>query len=512
MAIDAMPQNRTNILLITSDQQHFSTLGAVNDRIRTPALDRLCEQGVRFDRAYCPNPTCTPTRASIITGMYPSQHGAWALGTKLFEDVPVIGDQLREAGYFTSLIGKAHFQPVATRPGMESLECQPLVRDLDFWRKFHGPWYGFEHVETARMHGCESHAGQHYAIWMEEGGLTNWRDYFEDWPPNPEKQKRLRASRTWALPEEFHYSRWTSERTVAQIERAAKENQPFFIWSSFHDPHPPYLVPEPWAGMYNPDDMVPGRLSDREHDKNPVHFRMTQEKNPKFREMFFEDKGIHGGHSHLHDTEELKKDIACYYGMVSFMDREIGCILDALDRLGLADSTLVVFTSDHGHFLGQHGLIAKTLFHYEDLLRVPFIVRWPGRAPAGRASQDIQNLIDLPSSFLSAAGLDIPGIMTGVDQTDTWCGGEPARKWSITENRHTKTNFHMRTYVNQRYKITVYRKWPDGELFDLVEDPGEVNNLWHDPAAQELKGKLLLEFMQATLTCEPTRMPRIANA
>ena len=162
-----MPPDRPNILLITSDQQHYSTLGAVNDRIQTPALDRLCDEGVRFDRAYCPNPTCTPSRASIITGMYPSQHGAWALGTKLFEDVPVITDTFRKAGYSTSLVGKAHFQPLASEPGAESIECLPLIRDLDYWRGFHGPFYGFEHIETARMHGSEHLVGQHYAIWLE---------------------------------------------------------------------------------------------------------------------------------------------------------------------------------------------------------------------------------------------------------------------------------------------------------------------------------------------------------
>ncbi|MBN2562104.1 MAG: sulfatase-like hydrolase/transferase [Phycisphaerae bacterium] len=513
-----MPARRPNILLITSDQQHHSTLGAVNDRIKTPALDRLCREGVRFDRAYCPNPTCTPTRATLLTGMYPSQHGAWSLGTKLFEDVPVISDRFRAAGYFTSLVGKAHFQPLATEPGMESLECQPILRDLDFWRAFHGPWYGFEHVEVARMHGDESHAGQHYAIWMEERGLANWRDYFQPWPPAPEHPRCKRKlywdapTRTWELPEEYHYSKWTAERTIAQIERAASEGRPFFCWSSFHDPHPPYTVPEPWASMCNPDDMVPGELAPGEHDKNPIHFRMTQEADPKFQEMFFEDQGMHGAHSHLHDRAKLRRDMACYYGMTSFMDQEIGRILEAVDRLGMAEETLVVFTTDHGHFLGQHGLIAKAIHHYEDLLRLPFIVRWPGQVPSGRVSGAIQNLIDLPPTFLAAAGLEVPGIMTGVNQLGTWTGGEPARTWSITENRHTKTNFHMRTYVNERYKITVYRKFDDGELFDLWEDPGEIHNLWHEPAAAELKGRLLLAFMQATMACEPTRMPRIAGA
>jgi arylsulfatase A-like enzyme len=172
----------------------------------------------------------------------------------------------------------------------------------------------------------------------------------------------------------------------------------------------------------------------------------------------------------------------------------------------------VVFTTDHGHFLGQHGLTAKAIHHYEDLIRIPFLVRWPGRVPAGQVSQAIQNTVDLSPTFLAAAGMDIPGIMSGENQLDTWCGGEAARSWSITENRHTLTNFHMHTYVNPRYKITVYRKWQDGELFDLEADSGEVNNLWHDPDSVGLKAQLLLEFAQARMQAEPTRMPRIAGA
>jgi len=264
--------------------------------------------------------------------------------------------------------------------------------------------------------------------------------------------------------------------------------------------------------MYDPADMVPGRLVEGEHDKNPIHFRKTQEHDPDFWRSLVEDKGIHGGHSHLHDRQELKKDMAVYYGMVSFMDQEIGRILEALDRLGLAENTLVVFTTDHGHFLGQHGLIAKCIHHYEDLLRVPFIVRFPGRVPAGKTSDALQNLVDLAPTFLAAAGLEIPGIMTGLNQLPNWQDGRPVRTYSITENRHTRTRVHMRTYVDARYKITVYRQGGDGELFDLAEDPGEVHNLWHEPGAAGLKSRLMHAFLQATLRDEPTRMPRIAGA
>jgi arylsulfatase A-like enzyme len=262
--------------------------------------------------------------------------------------------------------------------------------------------------------------------------------------------------------------------------------------------------------MYNPSDMQPGMMVEGEHDHNPLHFRMTQEENPDF--AAFGDKWVHGGHSHLRGREELKKDIAVYYGMVSFMDREIGRILDSLDRLGLADNTIVVFTTDHGHFLGRHGLIAKAIHHYEDLLRLPFVVRWPGHVPAGGTSDAIQNLVDLAPTFLTAAGMEVPGIMTGVNQLPSWSGGEPVRIGTICENHHGAKHFHMRSYVNQRYKITVYRDGADGELFDLVDDPGEVRNLWHDSAAAELKSQLLHEFIQATLQSEPVRMPRIAPA
>ena len=153
---------KPNILLITSDQQHWSTLGFLNPKIKTPNLDRLFREGTNFSRAYCPNPTCTPTRASIITGQYPSLHGAWTLGTHLREDAPTVGDELRKGGYYTALVGKAHFQGLGNTPEYPSIESQPNLRDLEFWREFHGPWYGFGNVETARMHADEYHADGHY--------------------------------------------------------------------------------------------------------------------------------------------------------------------------------------------------------------------------------------------------------------------------------------------------------------------------------------------------------------
>jgi uncharacterized sulfatase len=510
--------DRLNVLLITSDQQHYDTLGVTNPLIQTPSLDRLCREGTRFDRAYCPNPTCSPTRASLITGLYPSAHHCWSIGVKTPEDIHTVNHDLRAAGYRCSLVGKAHFQPLASLPGTEneSIECQPTLRNLDFWRTFHGPWYGFDHVETARMHGDESHAGQHYGIWLEEQGLANWLDYFQPWPrPKDFKAPYYdREKRSWSLPEQFHYNRWITEKTIEQLELSACTEQPFFCWCSHFDPHPPYIVPEPWSSMYRAGEMVPGRFTDGEFDRMPPHFRKTREEKPDY-SMYREPggHGLHGFHSHLHSDEDLKRNIACYYGMISFMDREIGRVLDKLDQLGLAENTLVVFSTDHGHFLGQHGLIAKGAFHYEDMIRVPMIARLPGRIPAGRVSTALQSLVDCAPTFLRAAGVPVPGRMQGLDQFDVWCGAkDAARRHVLVENRHNPTTVHLRTYVDQRYKLTVYRDRPYGELFDLEEDPQELHNRWDDPKYAEVKTRLLQAFVQAEIQREGTRMPRIAGA
>lgn len=509
---------RPNILLITTDQQHYATLGVTNPRLQTPALDRLAREGARFARAYCPNPTCSPTRASLLTGMYPSAHGCWSIGVKLPEDVPTVGDLFQAHGYASILIGKAHFQPLASQPGSESIERQPLFKDLDFWRNFHGPWYGFDHVETARMHGNESHVGQHYAIWMEEKGLTNWQDYFVQWPHQPDDKYAgpyyERDSLTWDLPEEFHHTHWVGERSIAQMQRCVEQAQPFFLWASFFDPHPPYVVPEPWASMYDPAQMEVPTYTEGEFDGMPPHFAKTREENPDFSE-YAEPGGneLHGLQSHLHTEAEMRRSMATYYGMISLIDQEVGRILDFLDQAGIADNTLVVFTTDHGHLIGQHGLIAKGPFHYEDLLRVPMLVRYPGRVPAGQVNDALQSLVDYPQSFLAAVGIEAPGVMQGVNQLPVWCGQQAnARDYALVENRHNPTTVDLRTLVTERYKVTVYRNADYGELFDLQTDPQEVQNRWDDPAYATVKSALLHQFVQAEMKREQTRMPRIAHA
>ncbi|MCC8022606.1 MAG: sulfatase-like hydrolase/transferase, partial [Clostridiales bacterium] len=473
---------------------HYSMLGAVNPRIQTPNLDRLAAEGMRFDRAYCPNPTCTPSRASIITGMYPSRHGAWSLGTKLLESVPTLGGYLLQAGYRTALVGKAHFQPLKSTEEYPSLEAPERLRDFTFWKNFNEEFYGFQTAELLRNHTAEPWVGQHYAMWMEEKGFKNWRDVFF----RPAGKKLPKKMGRWDIPEAYHYNTWIAERTNALMEQYQQEGSPFFLWASFPDPHYPQLVPAPWDTMYDPEEMELPEFSFAEHAQNPPYFREVCKRFPNFKPYRETGYAVHGLQRHKYKPKELKKQLALAYGMVSYMDQAIGKILDGLKALGLEQDTLVVFTTDHGDLFGQHGLRHKCIFHYEDLLRVPLVARYPGRIQPGSQSSALQCLADLAPTFLSYCGLDCPAQMNGIDQSAVWDGSaQTARDSVIVENRHEPTVMNLRTYVDDRYKLTVHANGDYGELYDLEQDPQEHHNLWSAPQARQLKADLLVKYLQA---------------
>ncbi|MFP4375454.1 MAG: sulfatase-like hydrolase/transferase [Spirochaetales bacterium] len=512
-----------NVLFITTDQQHYMAMGYRNSEVKTPNLDRLVKEGTSFHRAYTPNPTCTPTRSSWLTGQYPSQHGAWSLGTKLLEDRKTIGSYLREGGVTSALVGKAHFQPLLATDEYPSLESYPTLHDLDFWREKRGDFYGFDRIELARNHTDEGHVGQHYAIWMEERGLSNWRDYFL---PNAGAQKvagdpltesthtKREPGQAWEIPVEYHYNAWIAERTNAFMTEYASEGKRFFLWASFFDPHPTYMVPEPYASMYDPAKVTVPEHVPGEFDDKPPYFKKALEENPDFSDLA-ESGGnhVHGSGSHLRTHEEKAKNIAMMYGMMTMLDDYIGKILDQLDELGLANDTLVCFTTDHGDFWGQHGLVAKAIHHYEDLIKVPLVVRQPGVVPEGVISDSLQSTLDVVPTFLAQLDLPVPREMTGVDESAVWTGSQASiRDHVIVENQHQPTTMNMRTLVTDRYKLTVHYNQSYGELYDLQEDPGEIVNLWDHEEKQPLKCELLLKFMHGEMAKTPLPMPRIAPA
>ena len=257
---------RTNILFISTDQQHWTAMGYLNPEVKTPNLDRLVEQGTTFHRAYTVNPTCTPTRASWITGLYPSQHGAYSLGTKLMEDVPTVGDVFREHGYRTALVGKAHFQPLkdrrrSTRRWSPIPSCMTwisgatstvpsTVSSTSSWRAT---------TPTNPTSASTTRCG-----WRRRAtrtGATTSCPRPNSWIPTmtasqtPPRPRSPRAT-AWDIPEEIHYNTWIAERTNALMEHFKENDENFFLWASFFDPHPAYMVPEPYASMYDPDTVT----------------------------------------------------------------------------------------------------------------------------------------------------------------------------------------------------------------------------------------------------------------
>ncbi|MDF3128204.1 sulfatase-like hydrolase/transferase [Kiritimatiellaeota bacterium B1221] len=504
--------HKPNVLFITTDEHHWKCMGYNHPGIKTPNLDKLAAQGTIFDRAYCPNPTCSPTRSSLITGLYPSQHGCYTLGTKLPEDVPTLGEYFQKGGYRTSLYGKAHFMPLRGNEEFPSYETPDHFGDREFWDNWEGDFYGFDTFETTRNHTTEAWVGPHYRFWLEDNGFENWKDWYIAPAGHLEKQHPEKG--LWDIPVEAHYNTWLSERVRNKLQEHKDADENFFLWASFPDPHTPYAVPEPWASMYSEEDIIREYVVPGEHDANPLPHQLTQDPEGNFDAYKTSGMGNHGYRPQTwSQNDDFTKKIQAYYGMVSFTDHAIGEILDKLEDLGLAENTLVVFTTDHGHFLGKHGLGAKGAFHYEDLLKVPFISRAPGQKNAGSRTDNLISLVDLPQTFLSYCNLPVPRTMSGVDFTEMFKGDPaPLRDHVLVQNRHEVDTIFLNTYVNERYKLTVYFNQPHGELWDLQEDPDELHNRWADPDYAEIKADLMLKLNFAQMGKDPVPMPRLFGA
>jgi uncharacterized sulfatase len=494
---------RMNILLITGDQQRWDMLGRTHPVLRTPNLDRLAADGVAFDRAYTVNPVCTPSRCTILTGQYPSRHGCRHVGTALPDDYPTLAGRLAEAGYFTALLGKAHFRPCLDEASFESA---PHIHDLDFFRRWSGPYHGFEHARLVIGHTCEPHAcGMHYGAWLAEKGV-DLKQYFgihdyQHFGP-------------WSLPEQYHAATWTADQTISAIDRAGEVGKPFFCWASFQDPHNPYIAPEPWASMYRSQDMpLPFRAEDEGAGKPPFYETLPRGEfygdDPELRPNGVGDiKPL----PHLKD-DDIRRLYAVICGMIGLMDKNIGRLLDALEQRGLMDNTLIIFTTDHGDCLGAHGLWGKGLPAYEDVQRIPFLVRHPRCETPGRTSDALQSLVDIEASVLSAAGLAPPPGSQGVDQTPAWRDADQrVRDWAMLEFRPADSPFMQRTFVTDEHKLVLYRGRSYGELYNLKNDPHQQRNLFDEPEHCGLRDSLIRRLADAEMDKDGVPQKRTAYA
>lgn len=499
--------SRPNLLLILSDQQRADTLGCVNPQIRTPSLDRLAIEGVRFDRAYPPTPVCLPCRAALATGQYPSTCGATHNTCYLPENYPFfVANYLRSHGWFTHLVGKSHFSYYHDKASKESI---PFIMNREYYRRWHGPWMGFERVDLCAGHTTEKHAcGMHYGLWLEEQGVDCAKFF---------GHTQYEAFGPWDLPEEYHNSKWVADQAIAGLERAAREKRPFYQWVNFQDPHNPCMVPEPWASMYDPAQIPtfgfkPGEPDS--FDSKPRFYRETLQHPGGYAARYSDPRMPHAGNvSHFDWTpDQIQKNAACYYGMVSLLDHHLGRILDALDHLGLAENTLVVFSSDHGELLGDHGLWWKGVTAFEECQRVPMLARLPGQLPAGQATRALQSLLDVQPTFLELAGLPQPPEMEGVSQLKCWRHpSEAVRTGVLIEERPWDTDWVQLTWQTPEYKLVFYTGQEEGELYHLDTDPHQIDNLWHQPQHATTKNALIHDLLSHLATRKPIRSYRNAQ-
>jgi arylsulfatase A-like enzyme len=497
-----MNEKRPNILLITSDQQRADCNGFENPHLHTPHIDRLAREGTRFSACITPNLVCQPSRASILTGLLPLTHGVWDNGVDL---EPRVGEQgfagtLAHAGYDTAFLGKAHFATKSTFAPTGTPECnKSQARYGAEWR---GPYMGFQHVELCvlghmhRTRPLERPPVGHYERWLlargtDEEGLKLWAE---------ETRPGTGAAQTWysALPAAWHSSTWIGDRAAQWLAQRQKD-RPFCAWISFPDPHHPFDCPEPWSLMYDPKDVPLPVNRKKDLERRPWWHKASLENKPQLADPAMLKFRAEGSRMPEQSDAQLAEMTANYYGMISLIDHNVGRILTALDDLGLADNTLVIYTTDHGDMLGNHGLYLKGPTPYEDLLRVTLAVRGPGVA-AGAIVREPVSTLDLASTMYDFSGCPAPRPLQSRSLKPLLSGQAEKRaaaysEWHVHPSR-CGVWLKLRTVRTQTHKCTFELESGAGELYDLVNDPQEMNNLFDDAGYARIR-KELEDLMRA---------------
>ncbi|MCB1387959.1 MAG: sulfatase-like hydrolase/transferase [Rhodobacteraceae bacterium] len=469
---------RPNILFIYTDQQRWDALGANgNAEIQTPNLDRLAARGVNFRSCFVQHPLCMPSRASALTGRYPSQLGITEMGVPVPEDTVTLATVLSRAGYHCANIGKLHFLPHANRDhrklhpsyGFDQLEISDEP----------GPYHDAYRAWVARKRpdqldrisaGLPPHAG----TWNRTMGRRDTVVHPFDDAPVPagyvphEGGSRFAFAGGEVFPgdDDITYSAFVSERTCDYLDQKARSGGPFFCISSFYSPHAPWIVPQRFLDLYDEADLS---LPDY-----PADFPREA-----------------GGTGYCSDAH-LRAARKGYYAAVSEVDHHVGVILDRLEANGLAENTVIVFTSDHGEWLGDHGRFGKSYPAHDCVSRVPLLIAGPGlRASTPKA---LVEAVDLLPTLLDLVGLQTPPEVNGKSLMACLAGDDSAghRESAVTEY----SGWRILRTRDFRYTIRA-----DGSetLFDLRARHGEYRELSADPAyasvLAELRHAMILRFL-----------------
>lgn len=444
---------RDSVVLILTDQHRADALGAAGEPVlATPHLDRLAAEGMRFATTYCQSPVCMPSRTSFFTGRYPHQHGVFNNGATVWPDGPCFVRALRESGLYTAVIGKLHF---TWRHDLDMLVSHPLLWQLGFIDA---------HETTGKMSMANLRASE-YSEYLRSRDLL--------YPFYADLHRRVAAGPTAEhgpsiLPEEAHIDAWIGDQATAWLAR--HDERPFFLWVGPPGPHNPFDPPEPYASLYRPKDMRPGIT---EPATDPVAARSL----PRF--------GISSTDRRI--VQEMRSQ---YYGNISLIDHRVGQILDVLQRRGWLEHTWVIYTSDHGELLGDHGLLWKGQF-YEGSVAVPLLIRPPDRlreAPRGAVSTALVELIDVAATLLDLAGGNLDG-MQGKSLL-------PLLTRETQPRQHRSAVFseidHRLMVRTPRYKLVMEAATlAPLALWDLVADPDERENLVGRPESRMVVSDLI---------------------
>jgi arylsulfatase A-like enzyme len=479
---------KPNILLITSDQQRADCNGFENPHLRTPHIDALARDGTRFAACITPNLVCQPSRASILTGLLPLTHGVWDNGVDLEPEVGRRGfaGTLAAAGYDTAFLGKAHFATKATFAPTGTPECNKSQDK--FGPGWLGPYMGFEHVELSvvghmhRNRPLERPPAGHYERWLISRGRDE--EALKLWASSTRAD--LGAAQTWhsGLPVAWHSSSWVADRAIDWLGQRTKD-QPFCAWVSFPDPHHPFDCPAPWSTLYDPKDVALPKNRVKDLDRRPWWHRASLENKPQLADPVMLKFRAEGSRVPDQTDAQLAEMTANYYGMISLIDHNVGRIVAALEARGALENTLIVYTTDHGELLGNHGLYLKGPTPYEDLLRVTMVARGPGVARGGVVREPVSTL-DLTPTFLDSAHVAAPHALQGRSLLPLLAGKEETREaaymeWHVHPSR-CGVPLKLRTVRTRTHKCTFELESKAGELYDLVNDPEEMINRFDDPA------------------------------
>ncbi|TXT60755.1 MAG: putative Arylsulfatase [Promethearchaeota archaeon] len=498
-----------NVLFIITDAQRADHLGCYgNSQIKTPNIDNLAGKGVRFSNYFCANPICMPNRATLATGVYPNVHGVRSNGMKLREDIQTIPETLLKRGWHTAAIGKIHHQywmaPFKHR--YSSLE------GLDDWadgkvtsENFPKPYYGYKEVEVVSGNGTIL-AG-HYLEWLEERS-PEWADIMRKKVKNYDNLFSLFCD---PMPEEYYSTTYVKKRTIDFLERHANGEygeKPFYLHCSFPDPHYPIYPPKKYQKMYNSEKMeLPRNFEDIERLKDHKFLGPLLE-NPPFKKAFLRESL----------SREVRKILALTYAAISYVDYSIGQILNSLERLGYKDNTIVIFTSDHGDLMGDHGLLFKGPCPFNGVLNIPLIWNIPELNQAAHCDSLISS-VDIPKTLLNLLGIREryhPPDMQGYDMSEILKNpNKSMRNHCFIENDEEigPLEARLRHLITDNYKLTVYESLPDyGDIYDRKDDPLELNNLWDDQSFNNKKCQLIKECLHQSLATQTKYPKRIAGS